>query len=62
MKDPVTRRRFLILFSEEKVNHQVLSSQERDGQLHCLESSSWWLGAGQVGGKQALGKKQPAAD
>lgn len=57
-----TRRRFLNLFSEEKAEPAVLFSQERDGQLHSLESASRWLGGGQMGGEQALGKRRPAAD
>lgn len=49
MKDS-TRRRFLDLFSEEKAEPLVLSSQEPDGQLHGLESGSPWLDGGQMGG------------
>lgn len=46
MKDPVTRLRFLNLFSAENAVIQMLFSQERDGQIYNLESSSHRLGGG----------------
>ena len=46
MKDPVTRLRFLNPFSAENAITQMLFSQERDGQIYNLESSSQHLGGG----------------